>query len=69
MEAKDNFPKKVSAWNKLQFGNIFSRKKNITTRLNGIQRVVCVKPSTFLLNLEKELTKEFDTILRQEEEF
>jgi len=64
VEAKDNFPKKASACNKLQFGNIFSRKKNITARLNGIQRVVCVKPSTFLLNLEKELMKELDIVLR-----
>ena len=69
MEAKDNFPKKASTWNKLQFGNIFSRKKNIIARLNGIQRVVYVKPSTFLLNLKKELMKELDIILRQEEEF
>ena len=69
MEAKDNFPKTTSTWNKLQFGNIFSRKKNIIARLNGIQRVVYVKPSTFLLNLEKELMKELDIILRQEEEF
>lgn len=53
----------------MQFGNIFSRKKNIIARLNGIQRVVYVKPSTFLLNLEKELMKELDIILRQEEEF
>ena len=53
----------------MQFGNIFSRKKNIIARLNGIQRVVYVKPSTFLLNLKKELMKELDIILRQEEEF
>lgn len=69
MKAKDNFPKKALVWNKLQFGNIFSRKKDITARLNDIQRVVYVKPSTFLLNLEKELMKELDIILRQEEEF
>ena len=69
MEAKDNFPKKASTWNKLQFGNILSRKKNTIARLNSIQKVVYVKPSTFLLNLEKELMKELDIILRQEEEF
>lgn len=52
-EVIDNFTKEDSAWNKLHFGNIFSKKKNIKTRLNGIQRAVCVKPSMFLLNLEK----------------
>ena len=54
-EAIDNFTKEASAWNKIHFGNIFSKKKNIKARLNGIQMVVCVKPSMFLLNLEKQL--------------
>ncbi|KAK9984570.1 hypothetical protein SO802_034095 [Lithocarpus litseifolius] len=33
-----------------------------------IKRAVSIKPSSFLLNLEKDLLKEFDMILRQEEE-
>ena len=37
-------------------------------RLNGIQRAVASKPSNFLLNLEKDLVKELDMILSQEEE-
>ena len=37
-------------------------------RLNGIQRVVAIRPSNFLLNLESELLKELDNVLNQEEE-
>ena len=37
-------------------------------RLNGIQRVVGIRPSNFLLNLESELLKELDNVLNQEEE-
>ena len=36
--------------------------------LNGIQRVVAIRPSNFLLNLESELLKELDNVLNQEEE-
>ena len=44
------------------------KKKIIKARLNGIQKVVGVRPSAFLLELENELLGELDTILRQEEE-
>ena len=49
-------------WNKTQFGNIFSRKKNIMARLNGIQRSVANRHS-FLCNLENELLKELDSVI------
>ena len=55
-------------WNKTQFGNIFSRKKNIMAKLNGIQRSIAIIPSSFLCNLENELLKELDNVLSQEEE-
>ena len=38
------------------------------TRLNGIQRVILVWPSNFLLNLENELQRKLDLALTQEEE-
>ena len=38
------------------------------TRLNGIQRVILVWPSNFLLNLENELQRKLDLVLTQEEE-
>ena len=55
-------------WNKNQFGNIFTRKKNLFSRLNGIQRSLALHPSDFLVNLENELLKELDLVHRQEEE-
>lgn len=37
-------------------------------RINGIQRVNSIRPSSFLLNLEGELQKELEVVLNQEEE-
>lgn len=37
-------------------------------RINGIQRVNSIRPSSFLLNLESELQKELEVVLNQEEE-
>ena len=37
-------------------------------RLNGIQRALANRPSTFLINLENELLKELEVVLNQEEE-
>ena len=67
-DALDLFSRKAVAWNKNQFGNIFTRKKNLMARINGIQRVVANNLSNFLLNLKKELLKELDLVLNQEEE-
>ena len=38
------------------------------SRLNGIQRSLALRPSKFLVNLENELLRELDLVLRQEEE-
>lgn len=62
------FTLKAREWNKNHFGNIFTRKKNLVSRINGIQRALALNPSTFLVNLENELLKELDAVLNQEEE-
>ena len=67
-QAIESFTKEVTRWNKEQFGNVFARKKNIMTRLNGIQKAMVMYPSAFLLNLENDLLRDLDTILNQEEE-
>ena len=67
-EADKVFTEDAANWNRLSFGNIFEKKKNIMTRLNGIQRVILVWPSNFLLNLENELQRKLDLALTQEEE-
>ena len=61
--AIDSFTKEVEKWNRTQFGNVFARKNNIMAHLNGIQQAVAIKSLNFLLNLESELLKEFDTVL------
>ncbi|XP_075645819.1 uncharacterized protein LOC142616982 [Castanea sativa] len=67
-KAIKHFTRDATNWNKMQFGNIFARKKNIMARLNGIQRTLSIRPSNFLLNLENNLLKELDMVLKQEEE-
>lgn len=42
MEAVENFTKEAINWNKMHFGNIFTKKKNIKARLNDIQKVIRV---------------------------
>ena len=67
-EAIDTFQREATAWNKSHFGNIFARKRKIMARLNGIQRVVAVRPSSSLLDLENNLLKELDVELGQEQD-
>ncbi|XP_023901204.1 uncharacterized protein LOC112013045 [Quercus suber] len=55
-------------WNGSHFGNIFTRKKNIMARINGIQWALSIRPSLFLVNLEDELLNELNRVLNQEEE-
>ena len=35
-DAIDSFTKEAVRWNRMQFGNVFAKKKNIMARLNGI---------------------------------
>ena len=67
VDAISKFTDEATRWNRMHFGNIFNRKKNIMARLNGIQRALANRPSTFLINLENELIKELDVVLNQEE--
>ena len=68
VDAINCFTQEAKEMNKNQFGNIFSRKKNLMSRLYGIQRVLALRPSEFLVDLENELLKELDIVLKQEEE-
>ncbi|XP_075670362.1 uncharacterized protein LOC142640157 [Castanea sativa] len=65
-EAIDKFVKDVSTWNKNEFGNVFVKKKRIMTRLNGIQKAMALRPSAQLVELEKVLQQELESILNQE---
>ncbi|XP_075674809.1 uncharacterized protein LOC142644001 [Castanea sativa] len=50
-----SFISKAKAWNRDQFGNIFHCKRRICARLQGIQIALGVRPSEFLIDLEKTL--------------
>ena len=67
-DAVNRFTQATIRWNGSHFGNIFTRKKNLLARINGIQRALSVRPSASLVNLENELLKELDRVLNQEEE-
>ena len=64
----NRFTQAAIRWNGSHFGYIFTRKKNLLARINGIQQALFVSPSAFLVNLENELLKELDRVLNQEEE-
>lgn len=66
--AINNFKTKAMSWNKEVFGNVFVKKKQIMARLLGTQKALTVKPNPFLLNLQNQLTKEYNHILQMEEE-
>ena len=55
-------------WNKNHFGNFFRKKRRVMTCLNGIQTAIANHLSHSLLDLEKVLHKELNTLLDQEEE-
>ena len=63
-----NFSTKAQRWNKEVFGNVFIRKKQFMVRLLGTQRALAVCPHNFLLNLQDQLTEEYNLILQLEEE-
>ena len=68
-QAVSSFTTLAITWNKEVFGNLFVRKKKISARLNGVQKAIATRPSTFLLSLDWELSQEYTEILNQEEDF
>lgn len=57
--AVDCFQRNARIWNKEIFGNVFCGKPRLRARLRGIQERMVVAPSDYLIELEKELTKEY----------
>lgn len=66
-EILEAFRASSQRWNWEVFGNIFQRKDRCLRRLSGIQRAICVAPSTYLKNLETQLQEEYDEALKFEE--
>ena len=63
VEAITNFTTKAQRWNREVFGNVFVRKKKILARLLGAQRALAVCPNSFLINLQEQLTEEYNSII------
>ena len=66
--AVNSFTIKARTWNKEVFGNIFVRNKKIAAKLSGIQVAISNRPSQSLIDLEKDLRREYVEVLRIEEE-
>ena len=61
--AVSSFTNRAKKWNKEIFGNVFLRKKKILNRLLGIQKALAHRPSSFLINLQDQVTEEYNQIL------
>jgi hypothetical protein len=64
-----DFTIRASRLNREVFGNIFHKKRRLLARLNGIQKSLSFRPCVVLLDLEKDLTCQYQNILHLEEEF
>ncbi|GKV06468.1 hypothetical protein SLEP1_g18364 [Rubroshorea leprosula] len=58
----------VKLWSRTTFDNLHKKKKELIARLGGIQRFLQAKDSSFRIDLEKSLTKEYQDILKYEED-
>lgn len=68
LEIKD-FMNRALKRNREVFGNIFHKKKHLLACLNGIQKSLSFRPCAALLDLERDLTCQYQNILILEEEF
>ncbi|TYI08449.1 hypothetical protein ES332_A09G002500v1 [Gossypium tomentosum] len=55
-------------WNRISFGNVFSKKNKILACINGVQRALANDPNEFLIKLQQTLAKDYMDILKQEED-
>lgn len=65
-EAVDNFSKEATSWNRNHFDNIHQKKRRIMARIYGVQKALSNNPNSSLINLEKLLQQELESILDQE---
>ncbi|XP_075095411.1 uncharacterized protein LOC142173689 [Nicotiana tabacum] len=68
LQATSLFQYNITWWNKHVFGNIFTKTKTILARLTGLPNSAKYATRLFLQNLEISLIKDFNDILRLEEE-
>lgn len=63
-----NFTLKAQSWNKEVFGNVCVRKKQIMARLLGTQRALAKNLNNFFIQLQDQLSEEYNLVLQLEEE-
>jgi len=59
----------LTKWNKEVFGNLFRRKRNLWSRIEGIQKRLAVGAPSHLLKLERRLRHELEVTLDQIADF
>ena len=67
-EAVEKFTRDATEWNRNHFGNIIVKKRRGMARLDGAQKALAKRPSEFLVELEKDLQRELNEVLNQEQE-
>ncbi|KAK4264274.1 hypothetical protein QN277_025477 [Acacia crassicarpa] len=63
----DNLQFQLKEWNREVFGLVEKRKADLLARINGIQKSKSYPFSNFLYNLERQLQRELEEVLRAEE--
>lgn len=67
LEFVSSFTSAAKVWNYTVFGNIFHKKERILRRLDGIDKALATGSSKDFLSLQKDLWKEYEEIILQEE--
>ena len=62
------FTGKAREWNRVEFGNIFWKKRNLLARLSGVEKALAHNPSQRMINMHSCLSEELDKIMSLEEE-
>jgi len=69
MDTIKTFTDYIKIWGKEHFGNIIRDKKILLARLNSIQKSPHYNHSFFLQELEEDLLKHYNNILKLEEDY
>lgn len=60
-----NFIDRAKQWNRFVFGNLFAQKKRVLARLNRAQKALYNELNHFLIQLERKLIEESNSIMQR----
>lgn len=66
-EQLPKFQQDLQKWNKEVFGNIFQRKRDLVAQLDEVAQLLTINPSEALERKHKDIWKEYEKVLFQEE--